>query len=223
MLASRGYPTLDLAYSGEPDIPATDQNIRLEYFARALRWLGSQPGVNPHRLWVTGLSLGSEAAFLVAVHYAGLVHGVAGFSPNDVADCLADADSPVWTLGGKPVPCTSEVNDPHPTDNPAAVIPMANFHGPVFLDCGEADLVWSSCANARVVMAELASDHDSYPHELLSYPDAGHALGLLVPYCPGFARSESQFVGGELAGTSDVANPLARASQWPKLLAFLRN
>ena len=40
MLAARGYPTLDLAYSGEPGIPQGDQDIRLEYFATALRWLG---------------------------------------------------------------------------------------------------------------------------------------------------------------------------------------
>ena len=40
MLASRGYPTLDLAYFDEPGLPQTEHGISLEYFAKALRWLG---------------------------------------------------------------------------------------------------------------------------------------------------------------------------------------
>jgi hypothetical protein len=30
-----------LAYFGEPGIPATEQDIPLEYFAKALRWLAA--------------------------------------------------------------------------------------------------------------------------------------------------------------------------------------
>jgi dienelactone hydrolase len=219
MLAARGYPTLDLAYFGEPGLPQTEQGISLEYFAKALRWLGRQPGVDPRRLWVMGRSRGSEAALLLGVDYPSLVHGVAALVPGDTADCSAGEGSPLWTFGGKPVPCTKQFNNTHPTDNPAAVIPVAEIRGPVFLDCGEQDTNWSSCAHSKAMMAELAAADDTYPHELLDYPQAAHGLGFLLSYYPGFAAVE-EFWG--IGGSSAVANPLASADQWPKLLAFLR-
>jgi dienelactone hydrolase len=228
MLAARGYPTLDLAYYGEPGLPQAAKDLSLEYSAKALRWLGAQPGVDPKRLWVMGWSTGSEAALLLGVRYPDLVHGVAVLSFDDVASCNGYGQgSPTWTYGGKPLPCTNQFPNPHPTDNPAAVIPVAKIHGPLFLGCGERDS-WSSCSSyAKAVMAALAAAHYSYPHELLEYPDAGHALGALLPYDPGIAAYEDGLTPPEwppgFNGTSNVSNPLARADQWPKLLAFLRN
>jgi dienelactone hydrolase len=224
MLAMHGYPTLDLASFSEPGLPqplpGTEvPTVSLDYFAKALRWLGAQPGVNSKRLWVIGWSIGSEAALLLGSHYPNLVHGVAALAPNDVAECLAPG-VPMWTVGGKPVPCTNQFDNPHPTDNPAAVIPVAKIHGPVFLDCGEVDRTWSSCAHAEAIMAELTAAHDTYPHELLDYPDAGHGLGAMTRYYPGLAVTEALW---GISAPSRVANPIARADQWPKLLAFLRN
>ncbi len=199
MLAARGYPTLDLAYFGESGLPQHPP-VSLEYFAKALRWLGHRPGVDPRRLWVMGWSLGSEAALLLGTHYPNLVHGVAALSPNNMVDCS-------WTFGGQPVPC-------------AVAIPVAKIRGPVFLDCGGADTSWPSCPQAKAAMAELAAARDSYPHELLDYPQAGHGIGTLLPYYPGLAADDALWgIGGDTV----VANPLARADQWPKLLAFLRN
>jgi hypothetical protein len=220
LLASRGYPILDLAYFDEPGLPQTEKGIKLEYFTKALRWLGAQPGVDAKRLWVLGWSRGSEAALLLGVHYPSLVHGAAALAPGDTADCSAGEGSPLWTFGGKPVPCTKQFNNTHPTDNPAAVIPVAKIHGPVLLECGEQDSAWSSCAHSKAMMAELAAAHDTYPHELLDYPHAAHGLGMLLPYYPGIADAEEYW---GIGGSSNVANPLARADQWPKLLAFLRN
>ena len=220
MLAARGYPTLDLAYVGEPGLPQTEQGISLEYFAKALSWLGHQPGVDPGRLWVISRSRGTEAALLLGVDYPSLVHGVVALVPGDTADCSAGEGSPLWTFGGKPVPCTNQFNKTHPTDNPAAVIAVTKIHGPVLLECGEQDTNWSSCDHSEAMMAELAAAHDTHPHELLNYPVAAHGLGLLLPYYPGIAAAE-EFWG--IGGYSVVANPLARADQWPKLLAFLRN
>jgi pimeloyl-ACP methyl ester carboxylesterase len=106
MLASRGFPTLDLAYLGEPGLPQQPTGLSLEYFAKALGWLGRQPGVDPRRLWVMGWSQGSEAALMLGVYYPNLVHGVAALAPNDVAECDAGYGSPVWTFGGQPVLCS---------------------------------------------------------------------------------------------------------------------
>jgi dienelactone hydrolase len=220
LLAMHGYPTLDLAYFGEPGLPPLPPNgvtptLPLEYFAKALHWLGSQPGVDPARLWLVGWSLGGQAALLTAVHYPKLVHGVVVFESEDAATC-ADA---TWTLAGKPLPCTYMENPPQ-TDNPAALIPVAQIRGPIEFVCGEQDMDVECGATSQAMMAKLAAAHDPYPHKLVEYPDAGHGVGFIAPYTPGVAPIEkTDGVGGD----TPIANPLARADQWPKLLAFLRN
>lgn len=148
-LADAGYPTLDIAYFGEPGLPRTLSDIPLEYFARALRWLRSQPGVDGSKVFVLSGSRGSEAALLLGVHYPALVSGVIASSPSDVAICAyPGCTGPAWTLNGRPLPYTKEFDTPEPTDNPAAVIPVQEIRGPVFLDCGGADKVWTSCPYA---------------------------------------------------------------------------
>jgi hypothetical protein len=86
-LASAGYPTLDIAYFGEPGLPSQLKDISLEYFARALRWLTRQPGVLANAIYVSGASRGSEAALLLGAYYPALVHGVIASSPSDVSLC----------------------------------------------------------------------------------------------------------------------------------------
>jgi BAAT / Acyl-CoA thioester hydrolase C terminal len=86
-LASAGYPTLDIAYFGEPGLPSELKDIPLEYFAGALRWLGRQPGVRANDMYVSGGSRGSEAALLLGAYYPALVHGVIASTPSDAALC----------------------------------------------------------------------------------------------------------------------------------------
>ncbi|MGH2850764.1 MAG: acyl-CoA thioester hydrolase/BAAT C-terminal domain-containing protein [Solirubrobacteraceae bacterium] len=221
VLASHGYPTLDVAYIGEPGLHRAVEDVHLEYFAQALGWLERQPGVDPNRVWVMGWSLGSEAALLLGIHYPDLVHGVVALEPSDVPLCswvAPAAGPPIWTFDGQPVPCANQTN-PLPAQNLAAVIPVSEIPGPVLLDCGAADGIWSACEYAQTMMAELSAGGDPHPHELLDYPAAGHGLGAPVPYTPGAATLEEHF---QLGGQTAVANAIAVANQWPKLLAFLR-
>lgn len=87
LLASNGYPALGVAYFGEPGLPQTLSRIPLEYFAGALRWLARQPGVDPARIAVLGVSRGSEAAQLLGVYYPNLVHAVIASVPSNAAIC----------------------------------------------------------------------------------------------------------------------------------------
>ena len=215
-LASHGYPALAIAYFGAPGLPASLQNIPLEYFAGALRWLRRQPQVDPARLLTLGISFGSEAALLLGAHYPGLVHGVIGAVPSGVTTSpCPHCDYPAWTLHGRPLPYTRQFDAPAPADA-AAVIPVERIDGPVFLVCGGADQSWASCGYAKAIMSLLASHHDHYPRRLAAYPAAGHAVGYLVPYLPG-AGIPSPGDGG---ATAD-ANPAATAAVWPRLLRFL--
>ena len=215
LLASNGYPALGVAYFAEPGLPQTLSRIPLEYFAKALRWLARQPGVNPSRLAVLGVSRGSEAAQLLGVYYPHLVHAVIASVPSNVALCsYPDCTGPAWTLRGKAVPYTHEFGDASPTDNPAAVIPDQRIHGPVFLACGEADQTWISCPFARAILHLLNAHHDRWTHVLYAYPGAGHAVGELSPYEP-----ESAAVAA--SDPAYVADQKARALLWPHLLSFL--
>jgi dienelactone hydrolase len=224
--ASHGYPTLDIAFFGAPGLPKVPKDIPLGYFAKALGWLARQPGVDPKRIWVMGTgeySGGSAAALLLGAYYPTLVHGVVALVPSAAAGCFHTLSGggcygPPWTFDGRPVPYTTQYDTFHPTDNPAALIPVRKIRGPVFLDCGGSDSIWDACSHGETIMAELAAAHDAYPHELLSYPDAGDGIGVPVPYCPGWATYPN-----DLAGSDVVSNPVALAEQWPKLLAFLHN
>lgn len=220
-LAAHGYPTLDLAYFKEPGLPQALEDIPLGYFAKALRWLGSQPGVDPARMWVDGVSRGSEAALLLGVHYPGLVHGVVALVPSDAALCsYPSCAGPAWTFQGKAVPYTRQVDQPHPTDDPAAVIAVARVKGPVFLDCGDEDGLWTSCAYARAIMAELAAAHDPYPHVLMVSQKGGHFSALEVPpYEPGAPELQR---ADPLVGGTPVGDDLAWAGQWPRFINFLK-
>ena len=82
------------------------------------------------------------------------------------------------------------------------------------MTCAGADRVWSSCGYARQIAAELDAARNGYPYTLLSYPQAGHGIGNMVPYVMA-GRT------GTLDGPTPQANDQARAQAWPKLLDLL--
>jgi dienelactone hydrolase len=215
MRASSGYPTLGVAYFGEPGLPKTLSRIPLEYFARALSWLARQPGVDLARIAVLGISRGSEAAQLLGVYYPGLVHAVIASVPSNVALYpYPGCTGPAWTLHGRALPYTSETDDPSPAGDPAAVIPDQRIQGPVFLDCGEADQTWTSCPYSQAILGLLDAHHDHWTHVLYAYPGAGHSVGSLIPY-------EAEAPASTGPGPSYAADQEADALLWPHLLHFL--
>lgn len=223
-LAAAGYSTLSIAYFHAPGLPKYLVKIPLEYFAHALRWLRAQPGVDPHRIYISGDSRGSEAAELVAVHYPRLLHGVILGVPSNVAYAglvggvglsTYTTDKSAWTFHGRQVPFVF-VRGSEPTTKGDAVIPVERIHAPMFLTCGGADKLWQSCPMSQAIVARLDAHHDRYQHDLAVYPDAGHSVGGLVPYEPAVLLATDR-----LRGRYRLANQFARASVWPRLLHFL--
>jgi dienelactone hydrolase len=213
LLAAHGYAVLALAYFKEPGLPQTLSRIPLEYFAKALQWLDHQRAVDPQRTIVWGVSRGSEAALLLGVNYAALVHGVVALVPSDVALCAyPGCAGAAWTLAGTPIPFTSEFDNPAPTDEPNAVIPVERIAGPVLLDCAGQDEVWSSCPYADAIVSRLDHAGGQFSHVLYRYPDAGHGIGEALPYEP-FATPS--------ADPHYSADQLARSDLWPRILAYL--
>ena len=217
LLAAHGYPTLALAYFGEPGLPRNLLRIRLEYFAHALRWLAAQRGVDPGELVVAGISRGSEAAQLVAVHYPGLVHAVVALVPSNAAVCgiprvrgtnPVRCHGPAWTFRGRAIPYSAAAN-PFAAD----AIPDERIRGPIFLDCGGQDALWPSCLMAHAIVRRLRAHHFTHTVTLLEYRNAGHGVGFLLPYDPIYLPT-----GGTIS-----ADQRARAAGWPRLLAFLNS
>lgn len=217
LLASHGYPALALAYFDEPGLPKDLLRIPLEYFAGALRYLAQQPGVDPSRLVVYGISRGSEAALLVAAHYPQLVHGVVALVPSNGVGCgippfdgvhRVSCIGPAWTFGGKAIPYSV-----YPSVSTATPIPVERIDGPVFLDCGEADQVWPSCPMAHTILDRLKAHGFPFRVLLYDFETGGHGVGDLVPYGAGNSLL--------LNGLTDNSNQLDRAAGWPELLRFL--
>jgi dienelactone hydrolase len=208
-LAAHGYPVLAIAYFKKPGLPQSLSRIPLEYFVHALAWLRAQPHVDPKRIVTLGVSRGSEAALLLGAHYPKLVHAVIAAVPSSVALCsFPGCDGAAWMLHGKALPYTRQFNAAHPSDNPAAVIPVERIRGPILLNCAGNDQIWASCPFASAIMQRLDARHDRYRHVLYPASGAGHLIGFLLP--------DEPFVVG-----NTPIDQIARERFWPHLLAFL--
>lgn len=211
--AANGIPALSVAYFGEPGLPTELDSIPLEYFAGALDWLHRQAGVDGHHVWVLGDSRGSEAAQLLGAHFPDLVAGVIAASPSNVSFCgYPSCAGSAWTLGGKQIPYLTDIS--RVTRNDKAGIPVEKINGPVLTICGLNDQVWPACQFAAAITARLDAAKDRWPHKALSYPGAGHYVGVLLPYGPTFDVSD-------MRPADAAADSRARRAAWPAVLDFI--
>jgi hypothetical protein len=232
VFAARGFASLGLAYFGDPGVPATLENVPLEYFTQAIDWLAAQPGVDRKRLGVFGGSKGAEAALLIAARDRRIRAVVAG-APSSVAWQGINMKNPMnpgpsWTERGTPRPFAAYdasvpfhgVLDLYQRSlakaPPEAAIPVERINGPLLLISGRDDKLWPSTFMGDAIMARLhkAGFHRGRTH--LAYDNAGHACfgeppapGTVIP--PGIVQ-----LGGTIEG-----NVAARVDSWPKVLTFL--
>ena len=186
-LAAHGYPTLALAYFGEPGLPSALADIPLEYFVKGLKLLAAQPGVDKSKVTVFGVSRGSEAALLLGADFPDLVHGVIVGSPSMVVFSNPNnANQAAWTLGGRPVTYASaddfRTGTTDPTDARQAVIPVEEIKGPILTFCGGLDSLWHSCDYSKAITKRLNASAFGYEYAALTYPDAGHLVGCACSY-----------------------------------------
>jgi dienelactone hydrolase len=200
LLAAHGYPTLSLAYFGEPGLPKELVNVPLEYFARAVRVLRRQPGVDPDHIVVMGDSRGGEAALLVASTFPHLIHGAIGLVPSATVYPAPAAELDAWTLHGKPVA--------------RGQIPVERITGPVLTAGAGDDDVWASRASVESIDHRLTAHHFRYEHHGLVYEQAGHLVGTAMPYLP----TPASLLGFGGTARADAA---AKADLWRHILAFL--
>jgi dienelactone hydrolase len=240
-LASAGIPALAVAYFDESGLPCSLSHIPIDYFATAVRWLARQPGIDPSRIWALSGSRGSEAEFLLAAHWPGLLHGLVAEAPSSIGygpvrgQCMPR--SPVaWTVHGKPVPHAPAGGVPRLTANglvderpvflrtvglsstQAARIPIGHYRGPVMLFAGGSDELWPSSTYAHQLIAELHADPSV--HRLIIYPSAGHIV-FGVPSIPAPVTETGARFTLNLGGTL-AANDAAHRADWPLALRFIK-
>jgi dienelactone hydrolase len=239
LLASRGYTTLSLAYFGVAPLPPELDRIPLEYFGRAIDFLGAQPGVDSTAIGVLGTSKGAEAALLVASRDP-RVRAVVAYAPSHVAwSCICSAAThSSWSLDGTDVPHVPPGRDPsvttaagqptrpvvhyrHRLRDSAAVerarIGVERINGPVMLLAGEDDALWPSAEMARAVRMRLATTPGRSGDSLLVYAGAGHRIGKAF-----LPAGTTRVAGGRIeTGGTARANTAAQAAAWPRVVRFL--
>jgi dienelactone hydrolase len=202
-LAMAGYPALALAYFGEPGLPQCLCSIPLEYFARAVGWLRTQPAGRGRPVVLYGASAGAEAVLLLASYLPHLADGVIASSPSAViTPGISVLPGSAWTFGGRPL-------------TPGTAIPVTRIRVPLLMGDGGQDPQWDAAAAARTIMAELHGSPGHPPAANLYYPGAGHYYFGLPPYFPFFTAAE--------LGGSEQANALATEQFWTRMITFLNH
>lgn len=196
LLADHGYAALALAYFAAPGLPRTLADIPLEYFGRALAWLGRQPGVRGDRLAVVGHSRGGEAALLLGARYPQLRAVVSYVGSGLVFGSWPPSRAAAWTWRGRPIP-------------PYTTIPVERIAGPVLLLAAADDAIWPSPRLLRVAMERLRRYHHPYTDRVVVYPGAGHLI--FAPYAPALTMQ-----GGDVAGQA-----AADVDAWRRTLTVL--
>lgn len=217
LLAAHGYAALTLAYFGFEDLPPAPVELPLEHFGQAIEWLQGHETVDGDRIGVTGMSLGGQAALLIGSTYPDEIKAVVAIVPVTYlinAGRWGSPNSGVWTYGGEPLPFVGQDGCRPLCDE--AIIPVERIRAPVLLVSGGSDfLVDRSGARMADIAYQRLQEHDHpYPHEHVTYEDAGHLLSF--PY---FHQFPSHRPGSGEFGTRE-GNGRANVELWERMLAF---
>ena len=208
-LAGEGIAAMSVAYFARPGLPAQLRGIRLEYFFSALEILQDELSLPAPRIVVLGMSRGSEAAMLTAIHAPVPVRAVVATVPGNLVAGSLPPGGPAWLLNSQPLPYVGPG-----CENDDALIPVELVPGPVLLIAAGADQVWPSADMARALSRRLHEHGDPHGHTVLEYPKASHSLGYLIPHLP------AGLLPPEI--TDAAADKAARADAWPSAVTFIR-
>ena len=199
-MAKSGYVGLSIPYTKLDGLPKLPEEIPIEYFERALKWLRKQPEVNPDKIVVMGASRNAELALVIASSLPDLVSGVIAYAPssvswsNTVLPFNSDKVKASWTYRGKDIPyvpmdkisgSNSDTINTLEYWNTGlnkeefvkdAAIEVEKIKGPVLLFSGKDDQVWPSSRMADLLEERIDANQFEYQFQNIQYDNAGHLI-----------------------------------------------
>jgi pimeloyl-ACP methyl ester carboxylesterase len=245
LLAARGFTVLSLPYYGLDGLPQQLESIPIEYFSRAVDFLRREHIGKDRKLFLLGISAGTQAAAMVALQRDDIA-GLVLLSPSSVLTSGWGVGFqrrlPAWTVHGSALPFIPGVegeNDvmraqtpPYRTrarydlrldklaaDDPSR-IPFENVEGDVVLLACDQDEVSPS---ARMSAEIVDRTRRRGKRNVVSYvfPGCGHDLGSPVAPTTGRDfRSPSDDALYTLGGTAQAAWHGQKAA-WSAILRHL--
>ncbi len=232
LLASHGFTVFSVAYFGVEPLPKNLVEVPIETVGHALEFLLKQPCAAKGGAALLGTSRGAELALLAGTLFPKQVKAVAALVPTTVVFAGLEfgrgpVDKSPWTFENKPLPyitfATWEKYLASKDDAliEAATVPVERLAGPVLLLAGADDKLGLSGPMSDLAWQRLQHAKRPYGDEKLSYPAAGHLIG--IPYLPTVNTSQMETPYGVLDfGGTWEANARAAADSWTKLLEFLK-
>ncbi len=249
--AQNGYVGLSLPYTRKEGLPTLPEEIPLEYFENALKWLGKQEAVNPSKILVMGASRNAELALVLASVMPQKINGVVAYAPssvswsNTVLPFNSDELKPSWTYKGVDIPyipmekispnTSSEINTlaywksglQNLEEHEKASIRVENINGPILLFSGKEDGVWPSVEMANEIESRLLKHEFQYPFHNIQFENAGHLISTNPdiesnePDRNGFLTIEGKAYEYSLGGTA-AGDQKAKLEAREKLYEFLK-
>lgn len=246
LLASHGFTALSLAYFGEAGLPATLQNIPIEYFKQAADWMITRPEVSSRQISLFGVSRGTEAALQLA-SMSPAIDAVVVRSPSfarwEGISSQGLPGGPAWTLSGKPLPYIpnrvpawfwAQYQEDRRLSKPirqtplflydlsifgatdSVEIPVEKIRGPILLLSGKDDQIWPGDLMANKLMSRLKNHRHPYRDMHLSYDNVGHSIPCEYLPTSGDFGALKVVLGGTAEGVAK-----AQRDSWPRILSFL--
>ena len=198
--AEIGFVGLSLHYTGREGLPKLPEEINLEYFENAIKWLKKQPEVDPDKIIVMGASRNAELSLVIASIFPKLVRGVIAYAPssvswsNTVLPYNSNDLKPSWKYQGIDIPYIpmdkisgNESNKIKTLEYwksglaktdflTQATIRVEKINGPILLFSGKDDMVWPSSLMADMIEQRIKENNFKYSFQNIKYEEAGHLI-----------------------------------------------
>ncbi|NPD45858.1 palmitoyl-CoA hydrolase [Lentimicrobium sp. S6] len=199
-IANKSYVGLSLPYTRLEGLLDLPEEIPLEYFEKAIDWLGQQAEVDPKKIIVMGASRNAELALVLASMLPNKISGVIAYAPssvswaNRVLPYNSDHLKASWTYKGEDIPyipmekitpnTSSEINTlaywksglEKTEVRELASIKVENINGPILLFSGKEDGVWPAAQMADSIEKRIKAHGFKYPFYNIQYENAGHLI-----------------------------------------------
>ncbi|WP_198677636.1 acyl-CoA thioester hydrolase/BAAT C-terminal domain-containing protein [Pseudidiomarina homiensis] len=199
-LAEQGIAALAVAYFGIDGVPATLNEIPLEYFSNALKFIDQHPQLSRNQcgqIGVVGSSRGAELALLLGAHNSNFAP-IAALSPSSHVWGGAGNTSAAWTFNGEPISYVPRHSNPNydvtkfvgvdyfrsdlqHADADSARIPVTDIAGQVLLLAGTDDRLWPSAEMAQTLKQQFVEAQQPSKVQAFYFNDAGHVIAPGAP------------------------------------------